>query len=62
MTIIPILPLYIDPGTGSMLFSILVGLLATAYFLGRALLIKLKFILLVKKTNRMYYIQKMTHM
>ncbi|MBO4704764.1 MAG: CDP-glycerol glycerophosphotransferase family protein [Spirochaetaceae bacterium] len=52
MTIIPILPLYIDPGTGSMLFSILVGLLATAYFLGRALLIKLKFIFAGKKNEQ----------
>jgi hypothetical protein len=35
-------PLYIDPGTGSALFSILIGAAATAYFLGRALFIKLK--------------------
>jgi len=35
-------PLYIDPGTGSALFSILIGAAATIYFLGRALLIKLK--------------------
>jgi hypothetical protein len=34
--------LYIDPGTGSALFSILIGAAATIYFLGRALLIKLK--------------------
>ena len=34
--------LYIDPGTGSALFSILIGAAATLYFLGRALLIKLK--------------------
>ena len=38
-----ILPvLYIDPGTGSALFSILIGAAATLYFLGRALIIKLK--------------------
>jgi len=37
--------LYIDPGTGSALFSILIGIAATAYFLGRALFIKLKVIL-----------------
>jgi hypothetical protein len=37
--------LYIDPGTGSALFSILVGAAATVYFLGRALIIKLKVIL-----------------
>jgi hypothetical protein len=35
-------PLYIDPGTGSALFSILIGAAATLYFLGRALIIKLK--------------------
>ncbi|MDR3312750.1 MAG: CDP-glycerol--glycerophosphate glycerophosphotransferase, partial [Spirochaetaceae bacterium] len=35
-------PLYIDPGTGSMLFSILIGAAATLYFLSRALVIKLK--------------------
>jgi len=34
--------LYIDPGTGSMLFSILVGAAATLFFLGKAALIKLK--------------------
>ena len=34
--------LYIDPGTGSALFSILIGAAATLYFLGRALIIKLK--------------------
>jgi hypothetical protein len=37
--------LYIDPGTGSALFSILIGAAATVYFLGRALVIKLKVIL-----------------
>jgi len=36
--------LYIDPGTGSALFSILIGAAATLYFLGRALLIKFKVI------------------
>jgi hypothetical protein len=36
--------LYIDPGTGSMLFSILIGAAATLYFLGRSLLIKLKLV------------------
>jgi len=35
--------LYIDPGTGSALFSILIGAAATLYFLLRALLLKLKF-------------------
>jgi hypothetical protein len=37
--------LYIDPGTGSALFSILIGAAATIYFLGRALIIKLKTVL-----------------
>jgi hypothetical protein len=35
-------PLYIDPGTGSMLFSILIGAAATVFFVFRALLIKAK--------------------
>jgi hypothetical protein len=34
--------LYIDPGTGSALFSILIGAAATLYFLSRALIIKFK--------------------
>ena len=34
--------LYIDPGTGSMLFSIIIGLATTAVFMGRAVLIRLK--------------------
>lgn len=35
--------LYIDPGTGGMLFSILFGIFGLAYFSFRALLIKLKY-------------------
>ena len=47
----PFLPLYIDPGTGSMLFSILLGLSATLYFVGKAALIKLKFLIGGKKNG-----------
>lgn len=36
---------YIDPGTGSMLFSLFVGIATTAVFAGRALIIKLKMLL-----------------
>ena len=36
------LPLYIDPGTGSMLFSILIGACATLFFLSKALILKIK--------------------
>jgi len=36
--------LYIDPGTGSMLFSIVIGLVTALYFLGKAAIIKLKFV------------------
>jgi hypothetical protein len=36
---IRLFPLYIDPGTGSMLFSILIGAAATIYFLAGALFI-----------------------
>ena len=35
-------PLYIDPGTGSALFSIIIGIAATSYFFLRALLLKFK--------------------
>ncbi|MGN0728804.1 CDP-glycerol glycerophosphotransferase family protein [Treponema sp.] len=41
--------LYIDPGTGSMLFSILIGATATLYFLARAAILKLKFLFTGKK-------------
>lgn len=44
-----ILPLYIDPGTGSMLFSILIGAAATLFFLAKALLLKIKLFLSGKK-------------
>lgn len=43
------LPLYIDPGTGSMLFSIVIGAAATLYFLAKAAIIKIKVILSGKK-------------
>lgn len=49
--------LYIDPGTGSMLFSILIGAVATLYFLARAALLKLKFLFTGKKNN----VQASTH-
>ena len=35
--------LYIDPGTGSMLFTILIGLIGTAFYTLRMLVIKIKF-------------------
>lgn len=35
--------LYIDPGTGSMLFSILIGIMATLFFFAKKAFIKLKF-------------------
>jgi len=34
-------PLYIDPGTGSALFSIAIGIVAAVYFLARGLILKL---------------------
>jgi hypothetical protein len=43
--------LYIDPGTGSALFSIIIGAAATIYFLGRALILKLKVIFSGGKTT-----------
>lgn len=41
--------LYIDPGTGSMLFSVVIGLVATLYFLSKAFIIKIKFFLSGKR-------------
>ncbi len=38
------LPLYIDPGTGSMLFSLFIGIAAAASFGFRALYLKMKFL------------------
>ena len=43
--------LYIDPGTGSMLFSILIGAAATLFFLGKAAWIKVKLLFTAKKTG-----------
>ena len=37
--------LYIDPGTGSMLFTILIGVIGAGVYSLRMLLIKLRFIL-----------------
>jgi len=44
-------PLYIDPGTGSALFSIAIGIAATVYFLGRGLMLKMCVVLFRKKSN-----------
>jgi hypothetical protein len=47
--------LYIDPGTGSMLFSVFIGLAAASYFLFRTLQIKLKALILGRnKTSKKY--------
>lgn len=53
--------LYIDPGTGSMLFSVVIGLIATLYFVLKAVIIKLKFIFMGKnqhllQSNRIPYV------
>lgn len=46
------LPLYIDPGTGSMLFSLLIGIATAGIFGLRALFSKLKFIFNGGKTDK----------
>ena len=38
-----IIELYIDPGTGGMLFTVLFGIISVAVFSLRALLLKMKF-------------------
>ena len=43
--------LYIDPGTGSMLFSILIGAAATLFFLGKAAWLKIKLLFTAKKNG-----------
>ncbi|MBR1910813.1 MAG: CDP-glycerol glycerophosphotransferase family protein [Treponema sp.] len=43
--------LYIDPGTGSMLFSILIGAAATLFFLAKAAMLKLKVFFSGKRTG-----------
>ncbi|HAU51208.1 MAG TPA: CDP-glycerol--glycerophosphate glycerophosphotransferase, partial [Clostridiales bacterium] len=40
-----IVRLYIDPGTGSMLFAILIGLLGVARFAFKGLWVKIRFLL-----------------
>ena len=44
--------LYIDPGTGSMLFSILIGIVGTLVFFGQQVLLKIKFIISGGKTQK----------
>ena len=49
-------PLYIDPGTGSALFSIAMGIAAAAYFLARTVFLKLKVFLFRRESaNRSQY-------
>ena len=44
--------LYIDPGTGSMLFTILLGVLGTAFYFLRNFIMKLKYVLSGGKTEK----------
>lgn len=44
--------LYIDPGTGSMLFTILIGVLGAAVYAMRNLLVKVRFYLSAGKESR----------
>lgn len=47
----PSLTAYIDPGTGSMLFTLFIGLLSTGYFFLKKLVIRLKFTLSAGKAE-----------
>ena len=49
---------YIDPGTGSLLFSALFGIIGTLFFLSKALLIKLKTFSFADKINKKENISK----
>ena len=54
-------PLYIDPGTGSMLFTLFIGLATTVVFGVRTLFIKLKVLFVkdkdsVKNKNKISYV------
>ena len=40
-----VLELYIDPGTGSMLFAILIGIVGALNYVARTVLVKIRFIL-----------------
>jgi len=44
-------PLYIDPGTGSALFSITIGIVAVSYFLVRNIFLKLKIFIFHRNTT-----------
>ena len=44
--------LYIDPGTGSMLFSLFIGIATAAVFGFRALFVKIKFVLSGGKSEK----------
>lgn len=44
--------LYIDPGTGSMLFTVLVGAVSVVVFLARTLFVKMKFLLTAGKAGK----------
>ena len=44
---------YIDPGTGSMLFSILIGVIGAAFYFLRGLLIKIKYSLNIGKAEKL---------
>ena len=43
--------LYIDPGTGSMLFTVLLGLIGAAFYAVRMLVIKIRFAITGGKSN-----------
>ena len=44
--------LYIDPGTGSALFSIAIGIVTALYFLSRSIYLKIKILLFHKSKNK----------
>lgn len=55
------LPLYIDPGTGSMLFSLVIGIATAGIFTVRALVLKLKFLFSSGKSDMKISSQKIPY-
>ena len=57
-----VMKLYIDPGTGSMLFAILIGIIGALGYLAKELFVKLRFLLsggkkVEENSNKLPYVR-----